>query len=435
MRHIHSQPSKPGEARYLDLVGNEPFRMLFPVGLLLAIIGISLWPLYFGHVWTSYPGIPHARIMFEGFLAAFVFGFLGTALPRMLSTPRLTLVEVLIAALLLCGATASHLFWTTAAGDLLFVALILYTIGLFAVRAVFRRDLPPPGFVMVAMGMVCGIVGATALAVSSVTPLSEFWQRLAILFLYQGFILFPMMGIGAFLFPRFFGLKNRQDFEESLTPPRSWTARARFALFCGLAVVASFFLEAAGFVRVGNLVRFIGFAVYLLREVPLYRTWEKGTMALCLRIALFCAGLAFVAEALFPAYRIGFEHILYMGGFSLVTLTVASRVVLGHSGFSHLFTKRQWPLLVMMGCILIAMTSRVVGDLMPRIQTSHYIYAAILWVFGAVVWDVRILSKVTHPDPEDMAPTPAFPACSHAARKSGAAATPQGESPNEKEGD
>ena len=408
----HSLPRKRKPVRYIDLVGNEPFRLLFPIGLLCAIVGILLWPLFYSGVWVSNPGVPHARIMFEGFFAAFAFGFLGTAIPRMLSAPRLTLLEVLIAATLLIGITASHLFWATPAGDLLFVALILFMVGVFAVRAVFRKDVPPPGFVLVALGMMSAVVGATALAVGAVAPLSAFWRRLAILFLYQGFILFPVMGIGAFLFPRFLGLKNRHNFEQSLGPPPGWGARARFALLCGLAVCASFLLEAAGFAREGNVVRVLGVAIYILREVPLFKTREKGSMALCLRIGLLCVGLGFVAEASFPAYRIGLEHILYMGGFSLLTFTVASRVVLGHSGYSLLFTRRQVPLLIMASCILLAMVSRVIGDFMPQIQISHYLYAAILWVLGAAVWGARILTRVTRPDPDDVPPAPTFPTCS-----------------------
>jgi len=62
----------------------EPFRIFFPAAILAGIAGVSLWPLYFLHVTETYPGVSHARIMACGFFGGFIFGFLGTAMPRML---------------------------------------------------------------------------------------------------------------------------------------------------------------------------------------------------------------------------------------------------------------------------------------------------------------------------------------------------------------
>src|SRR6187402_2690292 len=74
---------------FLSLCPAEPFRVLFPLATLLGISGVSLWPLYFSGLHKFYPGQMHARLMIEGFLAGFVLGFLGTALPRLLSAPPL----------------------------------------------------------------------------------------------------------------------------------------------------------------------------------------------------------------------------------------------------------------------------------------------------------------------------------------------------------
>src|SRR6185436_17462809 len=70
-------------------LGKEPFRIFFPEGVLAGIIGTTLWPLHFLGVVTMYPGQAHARIMAGGLFGAFIFGFLGTAMPRMLSAPAL----------------------------------------------------------------------------------------------------------------------------------------------------------------------------------------------------------------------------------------------------------------------------------------------------------------------------------------------------------
>src|SRR5438552_18474291 len=73
---------------FADL-GREPFRVLFPEAVLAGILGVSLWPLYFSGLTKFYPGEAHARIMAYGLFAGFIFGFLGTAMPRMLSAPAL----------------------------------------------------------------------------------------------------------------------------------------------------------------------------------------------------------------------------------------------------------------------------------------------------------------------------------------------------------
>jgi len=74
---------------FFSLCSAEPFRIYFPLATLLGISGVSLWPLFFSGLHNFYPGPMHARLMIEGFLAGFVFGFLGTALPRLLSAPPL----------------------------------------------------------------------------------------------------------------------------------------------------------------------------------------------------------------------------------------------------------------------------------------------------------------------------------------------------------
>src|SRR3569623_1349319 len=94
--------SKP---RFFTLCLAEPFRIFFPLATLLGLSGVSLWPRYFAGLHKFYPGAMHARMMIECFLAGFVIGFLGTALPRLLSAPPLRRGELrLLLALFLLTA-------------------------------------------------------------------------------------------------------------------------------------------------------------------------------------------------------------------------------------------------------------------------------------------------------------------------------------------
>src|SRR5262245_23957915 len=109
--------------------GREPFRIFFPAGVLAGIVGVSLWPLYFTHVLEFYPGLGHARIMAYGLFGGFIFGFLGTAMPRMLSANPLRIIEViplvLIHAVMVASFAAAKIF----AGDVLFLVLLAVFVG------------------------------------------------------------------------------------------------------------------------------------------------------------------------------------------------------------------------------------------------------------------------------------------------------------------
>ena len=55
----------------------EPFRIFFPLGLLLGAIGVALWPLFVWHAIAFYPAQAHVRLMIEGLMGSFIIGFLG----------------------------------------------------------------------------------------------------------------------------------------------------------------------------------------------------------------------------------------------------------------------------------------------------------------------------------------------------------------------
>src|SRR5262245_32554288 len=84
-------------ARYISVkeIAREPFRIFFPAGVVAGLAGVALWPLLFAGIYAFYPGNIHAHLMVHGFFAGFIFGVLGTGLPRMLSAKPFRLPEVL----------------------------------------------------------------------------------------------------------------------------------------------------------------------------------------------------------------------------------------------------------------------------------------------------------------------------------------------------
>ena len=105
-------------------LGREPFRIFFPAGVFAGIAGVSLWPLYFTGRLEFYPGLSHARIMAYGMFGGFIFGFLGTAMPRMLAAKPLRLIEVLPLVLVHGAMVASFAATKLFLGDVLFLVLL-----------------------------------------------------------------------------------------------------------------------------------------------------------------------------------------------------------------------------------------------------------------------------------------------------------------------
>ncbi|MFN0126270.1 MAG: NnrS family protein [Verrucomicrobiales bacterium] len=362
----------------------EPYRVFFASGILWSVMGVALWPMFYAHQLDYYPNLAHARLMIQAFGGAFVVGFLGTAGPRMATAPKLTPAELCWLFLLHQAGAVSHLGQRTALGDSLFLALLASLVISLVVRVVrFRRDAPPPQMLLALTGLLSGMVG-TALLLADWSLEAAWRLRLANLFLYQGLLLPPVLGIGSFVFPRLLG----GGFGE----PRSGSAARIMAARAGLAavlLVGSFVLEARGWVLAGYGVRVAVAAAYLAIEVRWRRQPDDGprgslTTGLYWSLGLGILGLSL--PAFFYPQRVAIEHLLYIGGFGMVMLVVASRVLFGHSGdLAGFFARRHWiHFLIFLG--VLAAVTRVVPAWVPKITVSHHIYAAVTWAALALLW-------------------------------------------------
>lgn len=392
---------RPGYWKLIAL--GEPYRLMFAAGTILGVLAVGLWPAYVWGLIDFYPGQIHARMMIEGFLSCFVVGFLGTAFPRLLDVRRFSLEETLSWTAALAGSSICHLLDNSLWGDYLFTLSTALLLGSLLARFPRRQDTPPPGFVLVLGGLLCAFFGGAALVIDQLAPgrVSPELASFAKLALYQGYLLLPVMGIGAFLIPRFFGLPSRQSFPESRSLPTGWLPRAAFAASCGALVLGSFALEALGHLSAGYALRALGVLLYFWRELPLHQAkFNQGALALALRISLFSIPLGYILMAIWPSWRGAFIHVVFISGFSLLTFTVASRVILGHSGHSRLFHAKLPTVYVLLGLLLLAMLTRVSADWMPDIRQSHLAYAATVWMIGVTVWGARFFRLLATEDSE-----------------------------------
>lgn len=395
---------KPGASnsfgQFIRAAAREPFRLFFPLATLAGIIGVALWPLHLLGVSPTYPGQIHARIMMHGLFGGFIFGFLGTAMPRMLSAPPLRKFEMLPLLFVHLAMVTFYALGSIPKGNGLFLLLLLGFVAVMAPRIRHRKDLPPPGFILVGLSMACAAGGAIlALLNGPETDLAR--QALEKLLTYQGFVLLPILGIGPFILPRFFGMQSAHDFPESLVPSPNWLKKAALAAAAGIAIIGTFFLEAKGHYRLAYGARFVVTLGYMLLEMPLKRAPGQWTVfGAAIRISLLGIVAGFLAVACFPAYRVGLLHVTLVGGFAVITFVVATRVLFGHSGNLALLKGRNRWFLIAIGLMLFGMLTRISGDFWPKIMATHYIYGAILWIVGVALWAVYALRKVTITDDE-----------------------------------
>ena len=379
-----------------SLFYQEPFRIFFPAGILLGIVGVALWPAYSAGLIIIYPATAHARLMIEGFMASFIIGFLGTAGPRITSTAPFSRREVVTLLTLDLLAVGSHFGESHRAGDALFVVCMAFFLLSIGKRFIRRQDSPPPNFALVALGLLNGLAGVILVTLFEDRIYSAAY-RVGAAFLEQGFVLFPILGVAPFFIRRLLGEPLPDDLPETPRLPPGWIARAAFAFAIGLLIDATFIAQILGAGIVGGWLRFGAILIYLIATM----SWHgRGFLGDCLRLGITTIVIGIGVEILGPQYRIGALHILFISGFSFVALTVATRVVFGHSGRMDL-TQKPLPFFIVTGILVfLAALSRYVADLAPRARTIHLVAAAICWLIAALVWIVRVLPKVTIAEPE-----------------------------------
>src|ERR1043166_3992684 len=310
----------------------EPFRIFFPLGLFLGAIGVALWPLFVWHAIEFYPAQAHVRLMIEGLMGSFIIGFLGTAGPRLLDASPLLAAETCALLVLQIVSAFLHLTQRQTIGDIVFLVLLLLFVGIMASRGGGGDDPPPPQFVLVLFGLVNAIAGVFVITAAKSMPSGLFANQLGSLMLNEGFVLFPILGVGAFFFPKLLGGAKPEPSDLRIAK-LLWIKRAVIAALTGLVIWISFVLEALGWVRIGAVVRGLTTLIYFVRQGHLL---EKPNgppfLAQCFRLGALLLVAGLFLPLILPGYRVASLHLTFIGGFSVIIFTVSTRVIIGHAG-------------------------------------------------------------------------------------------------------
>ncbi len=151
-----SQLSIPAHGSDSNLTIPDPYRIFFPLGIFIGLVGVSVWPML-GLGWITYPNpVWHIDLLLQGFLFAFVLGFLLTSVPRFSQTWPTSKLELTRFLFFFLGGNLGTLFKFFAVGRICFWINITFLL-IYAIRRFAKRMAnPPPEFVFVGAGICLG---------------------------------------------------------------------------------------------------------------------------------------------------------------------------------------------------------------------------------------------------------------------------------------
>jgi uncharacterized protein involved in response to NO len=309
----------------------EPYRALFPLGVVFAVAGAMVWPVHAAGG-MGWPGALHRTLMIQGFEHAFVLGFLLTALPAFVHAEKTRAWEwaIALAAMVVFGAATAGA--RTAVAQAAWLASVVLLVAALARRLPRARATPPDEFVHVVGALVMGLAGGALQLLAAIGALGPRWAVTGARAISLGMVLALVLGVGSLLVPALTGERH------PLVVPGIATAgqRARRRAFHAVVlatIAAALVADATGRPGFAALLRAsaavaIVLLVWRLGRLPVRRDrfgwalWCAG-WSLAAGLALACAGGQLAIAGL---------HVAFIGGYGLLTLAIASRVVAAHGG-------------------------------------------------------------------------------------------------------
>src|SRR5215471_9869146 len=250
----------------------DPYRIFFPLGIVLGAMGVSIWPLYYYGFTESYSGRAHAFVQTDGFLYAFIAGFLLTAIPRFTGTepPSRRVQYVLAAIIAICAISFEFEFFI--AGHTIFLIAHLMLLVLLIRRFLRRRQDPPDTFPLVGFGLLSGTLAALINAGIAWNVIGPFWDPLGKRLMTEGMVLLLVLGIGGFLGPRLVGFARLPQFDKPQLANRERPSRkAHLYTLAGLLIMLSLIAESGFGISAMAFVRAAAASVVILSTL---RPWR-----------------------------------------------------------------------------------------------------------------------------------------------------------------
>lgn len=373
-------------------VAPDPYRLLFPLGVLSGLVGTALWPLH-ALGWIPYPAPLHWTLMIQGFEHSFILGFLLTAMPSFLHAEHAKPSELALAVAAMLGFLAFSLAARPAWAQAMYLLTILLVAVMGARR--FRRVEPPPEeFLLVALGLLLGLSGGFVSFGVAAGLFPEPSPRFGLHLISLGMVLSLVFGVGGLLVPTFSSMREPLVIPGLAKPHERMPRRVLYSLLAVLLVTA-LVLEAMERPRAGAFLRALVGAVILLWVWKIFRLpGVRDLVSFCLWTAgwMLLAGLW--AAALFPTKALVGYHSIFIGGFGLLTLGIGTRVVVRH-GRHPLAAEGRMLSGGVVGALGLALLARVAAEFAPRLFLALLGVSGIFWILAWLGWGRGAIGYIT----------------------------------------
>jgi uncharacterized protein involved in response to NO len=357
-----------------------PYQVFFPLGIMSALLAVGVWLVQDLH-WFSTPAVfIHSRLIAGGFIWSFISGFLMTAIPRMTGAVSARPFEYAAAGTLLGAQIISAWFmdgrWFYGINMGLVAFLLLFG-GWRLIKAAKR---PPVFFSHVGLAMVLALIGGAYHFRGD--------SMMGIHLYHVGGILLLVLGIGTRFFSFLSGLPS--EFENAAGPARRWG-------FHTLGVLVALLLFACG---KGFLAAYLGLSLAALVYIFLiWNVWRPSSRPSALkygvRVVALMIPLAFFMCWLQPGFFITWLHLLFIGAFSLITFSVATRVTLAHGSYPIDLETKSGALWFFVGFLLLALAARILYGLSDGVVAKSFLHlAGTCWIVAIVGWCRAFLPRV-----------------------------------------
>lgn len=373
---------------------HEPYRVLFPLGVALAWVGVGKWLLLATAGVGTFASAGHAITQIQGFLMCFAAGFLLTAIPRRTGSAPASagLVAVAVGAPIAITVSAnmgafgaSQTFWL-----LLVVALVTFAVRRLRGGEGARRR-PPNAFVWVPTAFLLGLVGSFLMALRALGPEWRTWHDLGKDLLVQGMFLGLIAGVGALVFPMITRGEGPPDGEAS---PSDRRARAAH-LAAGVGLAATFAVERWAHEGLGVGLRALLITGVLVAGARLdRRPTLPGLHRRIVWLGAWCVPAGLALAAVEPAWRLAALHVTFIGGFAALALAVGIHVSLSHADDPAPLDRHPWQVALMAALLVVAVGLRLAMALDPAHLWTWLGASSAAFLLATVAWGVFTLPRL-----------------------------------------
>jgi uncharacterized protein involved in response to NO len=395
---VRQPPPGPPQVPAFTAPGVDPYRVLFPIGLLYSLLAALAWPLHVAGA-LPYPAGMHWTLMIQGFVHCFILGFLLTALPAFLHADRCHRLELAFAAGSMALLGVATLAWWAALAQAAYLLSLATLFGVAARRIPVRRGDPPEEFVFVAMGLLFGIGGGFWGLAAAAGWAPEPAPRFALRLIERGLVLCIVLGVGGLLVPTFAAMKDPLVVP-GIAKPGERRPRRRLYVPIALLFVAALVAEGYGHATLGAWLRVAAATPLLALVWKLFRLpGRRDLLSFTIWTAGWFIGIGIWFSALVPAHEVAGFHFMFLGGFGLLILGIATRVVVTHGKYPLQY-ERSILRPHVVALVLTAIALRLVGDFLPAQSMRFFAASGVAWTLAWIDWGWRAVPCMWRKAPE-----------------------------------